>query len=134
MKVQNHDDFVFGRVNDYLARQSGSIDKMRLHRCRHTVATLLVAEGRETPQIMQQLGITEEKTLQRYIDEPGHQKIITEHVGAISKGLLDMVNKEDRKVNDDSTTMKLILQAAENLTDSTSKALFIALAGGVQGM
>lgn len=142
------DDFVFGyekkpsftycafrdRVNDYLARQSGSIDKMRLHRCRHTVATLLVAEGRETPQIMQQLGITEEKTLQRYIDEPGHQKIITENVEAISKGLLDMVNKADKKVNDDSATMKLILQVAENLTDSTSKALIMALAGAVQGM
>lgn len=90
------DDFVFGyekkpsytycafrdRVNDYLIRQAGSIDKMRLHRCRHTVATLLVAEGREILQIMQQLGITEEKTLRRYVDEPGNEKIIAGNVDA----------------------------------------------------
>ena len=139
-------DFVFGyekkasftycafrdRVNDYLIRQAGSIDKMRLHRFRHTVGTLLAAEGRGNIQIMRQLGITQEKTLQRYIDKKGNQKIITGNVDAISKGLPDMVNRADKKVNDDSATMKLILQAAENLTDSTSKALIMALAGVIR--
>lgn len=43
-----------------------------------------------------------------------------------------MVNRADKKVNDDSATMKLILQTAENLTDSTGKALIMALAGVVQ--
>ena len=57
------DDFVFGyekkpsftycafrdRVNDYLIRQAGSIDKMRLHRFRHTVGTLLAAEALTSP-------------------------------------------------------------------------------------
>ena len=105
---------------------------MRLHRFRHTVGTLLAAEGRGNIQIMRQLGITQEKTLQRYIDKKGNQKIITGNVDAISKGLPDMVNRADKKVNDDSATMKLILQAAENLTDSTSKALIMALAGVIR--
>ncbi len=140
------DDFVFGyekkpcftycafrdRVNDYLTRQAGSIDKMRLHRCRHTVATLLVAQGRELLQIMQQLGITEEKTLKRYVDEPGNEKIIAENVDAISKGLSDMINRANKKAVDNDETMKLILSAAENLTDDRTKALILALAGVVQ--
>ena len=76
-----------------LIRQDGSIDKMRLHRFRHTVGTLLAAEGREIIQIMRQLGITQEKTLQRYIDKKGNQKIIAGNVDAISKGLFGMLNQ-----------------------------------------
>ncbi len=140
------DDFVFGyerkpnftycafrdRINDYLARQAGSIDKMKLHRCRHTVATLLVAEGRELLQIMQQLGITEEKTLKRYVNEPGNEKIITGNVDAISKGLSDMINRTDKKDVDNDMTLKLILSAAENLTDDRTKALIMSIAGTTQ--
>lgn len=142
-----NDDFVFGyerkanftycsfrdRVNDYLVRQAGNIDKMRLHRFRHTVGTLLAAEGREIIQIMRQLGITQEKTLQRYIDKKGNQKIIDGNVDAISNGLLDMLNQSG-KISVDSEAMQTILSAAGKLSDSNAKALFMALAGVVQGV
>ena len=139
------DDFVFGyerkanftycsfrdRVNDYLVRQAGSIDKMRLHRFRHTVATLLVAEGRGKMQIMKQLGITQEKTLQRYVDEQGNQKIIAGNVDAISKGLSDMLNQSEQ-VAVDSTDIQTILKAVGKMDNNNAKALIMALAGAIQ--
>ena len=140
------DDFVFGyekkpsftycafrdRVNDYLIRQDGSIDKMRLHRFRHTVGTLLAAEGREIIQIMRQLGITQEKTLQRYIDKKGNQKIIAGNVDAISKGLFDMLNQSE-EISVDSVAIQTILKAAKGLDDNNAKAFIMALAGMVRG-
>lgn len=141
------DDFIFGyerkpnftycsfrdRVNDYLARQAGSIDKMRLHRFRHTVGTLLAAEGREILQIMRQLGITQEKTLQRYIDKKGNQKIIAGNVDAISKGLFDMLNQSGQ-VSVDSDAIQTILNAAGKMDNTSVKAFIMALAGVIQGV
>lgn len=141
------DDFVFGyekkpsftycafrdRVNDYLIRQAGSIDKMRLHRFRHTVGTLLAAEGREIIQIMRQLGITQEKTLQRYIDKKGNQKIIAGNVDAISKGLSDMLY-QTRTVHVNNEAVQTILKIAEGLSDNNAKAFIMALTGALPGV
>jgi len=141
------DDFVFGyerkpnftycafrdRINDYLARQAGSIDKMRPHRFRHTVGTLLAAEGREILQIMRQLGITQEKTLQRYIDKKGNKKIIEGNVDAINKGLFDMLNQSGQ-VSVDSEAIQAILNAAGKLSDNNAKTFIMALAGAIQGV
>lgn len=143
------DDFIFGyekkpsftycafrdRVNDYLIRQAGSIDKMRMHRFRHTVGTLLAAEGREIVQIMRQLGITQEKTLQRYIDKKGNQKIIAGNVGAISKGLSDMLNQSEQiSVDGDAIQMILKLNAEGKLSESKAKDVIMALVGAAQGV
>lgn len=135
-----NDDFVFGhekgdrftyysfrdKVNGYLSRQVGSIDKMRLHRFRHTVGTMLAGEGREVLQIMRQLGITQEKTLQRYIDKKGHNKIIAGNTDAISNGLSDML-RQSEKMASDKVAMQTILKAAEGLSDSNAKAYIMAL-------
>lgn len=143
MTKLSEDDFIFGyerkpnftycafrdRVNDFLTRQAGNIDKMRLHRFRHTVGTLLAAEGREIVQIMRQLGITQEKTLQRYIDKKGNQKIITGNVDAISKGLTDMINSSVKNsVN--SATVPSMQARIKDLTDSERATLIMALVGG----
>lgn len=138
------DNFVFGyerkpsftycafrdKVNKYLSQQVGDIDVMRLHRFRHTVATLLVAEGRENMQIMRQLGITQEKTLNRYVDKKGNQKIIAGNVNAISKGLSDMLNQSG-KPPVDKEAIQAILNAADKLSDSNTKAAIMALVGAV---
>lgn len=139
----NENDFVFGyerkpsftynafrdRVNDYLARQSEGVDKMRLHRFRHTVATLLAAEGREVYHMMRQLGITQEKTLNNYVDKKGNKKIMDGNVYAISKGLSEIVGEKprERSIDTDNPIIEAILKEAEGLTDSKAKALIKAL-------
>lgn len=124
------------RVNDYLARQSGDIDKMRLHRLRHTVGTLLAAEGREVLQIMRQLGITQEKTLQRYIDKKGNKKIMEGNVQAISQGLSEIVGQKVPKesTDNDNSILQTILEQAESLSDSKTKVLISSLLKMVQGL
>ena len=128
-------DFVFGselkesytyttfrnKVNRYLARKG--MDKVRLHRCRHTVGTLLAAEGREVIQIKRQLGITQDKTLDKYVDKSGNKKIIEGNVQAISRGLA-----QKEPVNTENALVQAILQEAEKLTDSTAKMLINSLA------
>lgn len=128
-------DFVFGsegkesytyaafrrKVNRYLERKG--MDKMRLHRCRHTVGTLLAAEGREAIQIKRQLGITQDSTLKRYVDKKRNQKIIDGNVQAISRGL-----SPRGPVNTESVLVQAILQEAEKLTDNRAKVLINSLA------
>jgi len=128
-------DFVFGyerkpnftyeafknRVNDFLARQAGGVDKMRLHRCRHTVCTLLVAEGREIVQIMRQLGITQEKTLLRYVDKKANKKIIEGNTQAISAGLSGMMKGEqntEEAVSSEKNIVKKFIEDAAGLTEA----------------
>ena len=106
---------------------------MRLHRFRHTVGTLLAAEGRGNIQIMRQLGITQEKTLQRYIDKKGNQKIITGNVDAISKGLSDMLN-QSAQLSVDSIDIQTILKAVGKLDNNNAKALVMALTGALPGV
>lgn len=139
-------DFVFGyekklnftynafrnKVNGFLTCQPESMDKMRLHRFRHTVGTLLAAEGREVLQIMRQLGITQEKTLQRYIDKKGNKKIMDGNVQAISKGLSGMIGQESTST--ENPVLQAILQEAEGVTDDKAKALISCLLGMIQGL
>ena len=106
---------------------------MRLHRFRHTVGTLLAAEGRVNIQIMRQLGITQEKTLQRYIDKKGNQKIIAGNVDAISKGLSDMLY-QTRTVHVNNEAVQTILKIAEGLSDNNAKAFIMALTGALPGV
>lgn len=81
---------------------------------------------------MRQLGITQEKTLQRYIDKKGNQKIIAGNVDAISKGLFDMLNQSE-EISVDSVAIQTILKAAKGLDDNNAKAFIMALAGMVRG-
>lgn len=129
------DDFVFGyegkpnftynafrdRINDYLGRVSGDIDKMRLHRFRHTVATILASRGQEVLQVMRQLGITQENTLQRYIDQKANDQIISSNTQAISQGLSDMIGQEssDTKKPD----LQDIMKETESITDDRAKVV-----------
>lgn len=139
-----NDDFVFGyerkpnftynafrdKVNDCLGRVDGGIDKMRLHRFRHTVGTLLAAEGREVLQIMRQLGITQEKTLQRYIDKKGNKKIMDGNTQAISEGLSDLIGHEPNSTP--KPDLQEILQKAEGVTDDTAKIVIKSLLEMIQ--
>ena len=139
-----NDDFVFGyerkpnftynafrdKVNDYLGRVDGGADKMRLHRFRHTVGTLLAAEGREVLQIMRQLGITQEKTLQRYIDKKGNKKIIDGNAQAISEGLSDLIGHKPNSTP--KPDLQEIMQKAEGVTDDTAKIVIKCLLEMVQ--
>ncbi len=121
------------RVNDYLTGQENGIDSIRLHRLRHTVGTLLAAEGREILQIMRQLGITQEKTLQRYIDKKGNQKIMDGNVQAIQKGLSGIIGKkEDHGDNAENATLQALLKEAESVTDSKAKEIISCLLEMVQ--
>ncbi|MDE6280264.1 MAG: hypothetical protein K2M15_00460, partial [Oscillospiraceae bacterium] len=96
------------KVNRYLDRLG--MDKMRLHRCRHTVGTLLAAEGREVLQIKRQLGITQDQTLDKYIDISRNKKIIEGNMQAISRGL-----SPKESVNSENALVQAILQEAEKL-------------------
>lgn len=131
----DNDSFVFGsemkegytyttfrnKVNRYLARKG--MDKVRLHRCRHTVGTLLAAEGREIIQIKRQLGITQDSTVNKYIDKKRNKKIIDGNMQAISRGL-----SKKEETNTENALVQAILQEAEKLTDSTAKMLINSLA------
>lgn len=135
MKKLGDSDFVFGselkegytytafrnKVNRYLAKNEK--DSIRLHRCRHTVGTLLAAEGREIIQIKRQLGITQDSTVNKYIDKKRNQKIIEGNVQAISRGL-----SKKEEVNTENALVQAILQEAEKLTDSKAKMLIKSLA------
>lgn len=128
-------DFVFGsegkenytyaafrrKVNRYLERKG--MDKMRLHRCRHTVGTLLAAEGQEVIQIKRQLGITQDTTVNKYIDIKRNKKIIDGNMQAISRGL-----SPKEPVNTENALVQAILQEAEKLQDNTAKVLINSLA------
>ena len=138
------DDYIFGsemkssftysnfrqNVNRYLDRQSDSTDSIRLHRCRHTVATLLVAEGREVEQIKKQLGITKEETLGKYIDKQGNNKIIAGNTEAISNGLHGLIEK--KADSSDQQLIDEIMEEVESMEDSKTKMMLQALLGMVQ--
>lgn len=76
------DDFVFGNtrgkhwsysgyrnaVNDYLVAHSKDMSSLRLHRIRHTVATLLAEDEASIQYIAQLLGHRKVQTTQKYID------------------------------------------------------------------
>lgn len=143
------DEFVFGyeqrehysynafkdKVNDFLQSDSRDIDKVRLHRIRHTVGTLLAAEGREVLQIMRQLGITQEKTLQRYVDKKANKKIMQGNVLAINKGLSDVVGIEDKGEvgTAKDRLLQVLLKETEGISDSKVKALTSCLVDLLQG-
>lgn len=109
------------KVNRYLAK--AGIDGMRLHRCRHTVGTLLVAEGRTNIQGMKQLGITQDKTYLRYTEASINEKIMSGNVQAIRRGLSE---KEVPKTKE--TIIQELLQEADKLTDSTAKLIIKSMA------
>lgn len=127
------DDFVFGyekkpnftynafrdRINDYLGRVNGDIDKMRLHRFRHTVATILASRGQEVLQVMRQLGITQENTLQRYIDQKANDQMISSNTQAISQGLSNMIGQGS--TDGEKPDLQEILKQAESITDDRAK-------------
>jgi integrase len=76
------DDYVFGNsksthwtysgfrssVNGFLDRMIENTDGLRLHRIRHTVATMLAEDGASEYELMQLLGHTQTKTTKKYID------------------------------------------------------------------
>lgn len=138
------DDFVFGyeskphftynafrdKINSSLSRVDGDMDKMRLHRFRHTVATILASQGQEVLQVMRQLGITQEDTLLRYIDQTANDRIISSNTQAISKGLSDMTGQE--LTNTKKPDLQEIIKKAETITDDTAKAVISCLLELVQ--
>lgn len=82
-------DFVFGNakrsswtyagfrssVNNTLKRSGAGIDSLRLHRLRHTVATMMSEEpDANVYHIMQLLGHTQIKTAQKYIDKQTQER------------------------------------------------------------
>jgi len=110
---------------------SAILDRV-LHHC-----TVINIKGesyrlKERKEFMRQLGITQEKTLQRYIDKKGNQKIIAGNVDAISKGLFGMLN-QSKEISVDSVAIQTILKAAKGLDDNNAKAFIMALAGMVRG-
>lgn len=123
------------KVNSYLARQNGWLDKMRLHRFRHTVGTLLAAEGRETIQIMRQLGINQEKTLLRYIDKKGNKKIIDGNKNAISQGLSEIICETGKKDSGIETpALQSLLDGALSRYDSGTMSAITGLLEIVQDL
>lgn len=120
------------KVNDYLAGQDSGMDKMRLHRFRHTVGTLLAAEGRETIQIMRQLGINQEKTLLRYIDKKGNKKIIDGNTNAISQGLAEIIETHTGNSGAENAIRQTVLQETLKPLDSSTMAVINGLLGVVQ--
>lgn len=76
------EDYVFGNsrsnhwtysgfrssVNRYLESQLKDVDSLRLHRIRHTLATMLAEDGASVFELMQILGHTQTKTTMKYID------------------------------------------------------------------
>lgn len=94
------DDFVFGNsqkshwtyggfrssVNTYLTRELENVSSLRLHRIRHTVATILAEDGASLLELMQQLGHTQTKTTMKYIDKAS-KKIAESNRERLQQGL-----------------------------------------------
>lgn len=83
----NDNDFVFGNskhdhwtyngfrasVRGYLKGSDNELENFRLHRIRHTVATMLADDGANAIEIMKLLGHSQISTTQRYIDSLLHK-------------------------------------------------------------
>lgn len=81
-------------------------------------------------QVMRQLGITQEDTLLRYIDQTANDRIISSNTQAISKGLSDMTGQE--LTNTKKPDLQEIIKKAETITDDTAKAVISCLLELVQ--
>ena len=70
---------------------------------------------------MRQLGITQENTLQRYIDQKANDQIISSNTQAISQGLSDMIGQgsSDTKKPD----LREIIKETESITDDRAKVV-----------
>ena len=79
---------------------------------------------------MRQLGITQENTLQRYIDQKANDQIISSNTQAISQGLSDMIGQEpsDTKKPD----LQEIMKETESITDDRAKVVISYLLELVQ--
>ena len=79
---------------------------------------------------MRQLGITQENTLQRYIDQKANDQIISSNTQAISQGLSDMIGQDssDTKKPD----LQEIMKETESITDDRAKVVISYLLELVQ--